>query len=128
MAETAALRRARLDAERQALRARVSELRRRLDEDRAALGEERERLVGPESWVANHPATVVASSAALGFAAGLAPAPKPTAAPVSAARKVTSKGASLGLNALKIEAGVIVRDVVDGMFGRSGHERQPESG
>lgn len=123
MAEAAPLRRARLDAERQALRARVVAFRRRLDEDRTALVDERERMIGPDSWLGNHPLATAAGSAAVGFAAGLAPTPRPDHIPVSAARKAYAKGASFGLNALKVEAGVIGRDIVSGMFGRGSSDK-----
>lgn len=119
MAEPAPLRRARVDAQRQALRARVVEFRRRLEDDGEELGKERERLIGPDSWVGNHPITTVAGLAVAGFVAGLAPAPSPVA-PATAAKKVAGKGASVGLNALRVEAGVILKDIVQGMVGGGG--------
>ncbi len=121
MAEAASLRWTRLDADRQRLRARVVDFRRRLDDDRQTLAEERERLVGPESWPANHPIATVAGAAAAGFIAGIAPAPRVDKVPVKAATTATSRGAALGLSAVKVEAGVIARDVVRAIFrGRDG--------
>lgn len=121
MAEPAPLRRARLDAERQALRARVIEFRRRIEDDTAGLERERERMLGEDSWVGQHPMTTVTGFAVAGFVAGLAPAPSPPVGlPASAARKAASKGASMGANALRVEAGVILGDVIKGVFGGKG--------
>lgn len=118
MADSTAVQKSKLDAERRALKARVSDFRGQIASDGEALLDEARRINSPESALGSHPKATVATSAAIGFVAGLAPAkvPKPhlsTPAPVS---KVAGKGASAGLGALKVEAGIVVRDLIDGMF------------
>ena len=129
MAEPTAVQKAKLDADRQALRARVANFRNQLAADGEALADEARHLNSPESALGEHPRATVATSAAIGFAAALAPSkvPRPhlgTPAPVA---KVAGKGASAGLELLKVEAGVVIRDLVDGMFdGGKDSRSQPE--
>jgi hypothetical protein len=40
---------------------------------------------------------------------------------------VAGKGASAGLDVLKVEAGVVIRDLVDGMFDGGKEKRQGDS-
>lgn len=117
MADTTTLQRAELDARRQALKARVSRFRTQLSEDREAVTEEARQLAGSESKLAEHPVALVATSAAVGFAAGVVKRPHiPTPDAGSPVKKVASKGAGAGANLLRVEAGVILKDFVDGLF------------
>lgn len=120
MGEATAVQKSRLDAERQALKARVAGFRRKVAEDKEQLGDEAQRLTGPESPIAEHPKASMATAAAAGFIASMIPAkvPKPDLAPPAAVKKVASKGANVGFDAMKVEAGVVLRDFVDGMFDR----------
>lgn len=120
MAEATAIQKSELDAERQALRARVSRLRRQIDHDREALKDEANRLVGSESPAAQHPKTLVAASAGVGLALGLAPTrvPKPSVPTPPGAGKVANKAKDVGLDALKVEAGMVLQDFVAGLFGK----------
>lgn len=125
MAEATVLQKSQLDAERQALRVRVRRFRERIEHDREALSDEASRLVGSESPMAQHPKTLVGVSAGVGLALGLAPAKVPVPdipAPAGLAGKATSAAA----DALKVEAGIVLKDVLDGMFGKPGHDARPE--
>ena len=117
MAKTAALQRAELDAHRQALRARVADARRKVAHDRSEVASEARRLAGSESPMAEHPKTTVAASAAAGFVAARVHVPRPHV-PTAPLGKVASKGAGVGANVLKVEAGVVLKDFVDGLFRR----------
>ena len=121
MGEATAVQKSRLDAERQALKARVAGFRRKMAEDKEQLGDEVQRLVGRESPMAEHPRATVAASAAAGFIASMAPlrVPKPHIAPPAPVKKAASKGAGVGLDAVKVEATMVLKDFVDGVFNRS---------
>ena len=125
MAETTAFQKSRLDAERQALRARVRRFRERIEHDREAIGDEASRLVGSESPMAQHPKTLVGVSAGIGVALGLAPTkvPKPD---IPAPAGLAGKATNAGLDALKVEAGVVLKDFLDGAFGKPATEAPPE--
>ncbi len=116
MAEATTVQKSRLDAERQALRARVRRFREQISRDREALGEEASRLVGAESPMARHPKTLVGVSAGVGLALGLAPTKVPVP-DVPAPPALAGKAATAGFDALKVEAGVVLRDILDGAFG-----------
>jgi ElaB/YqjD/DUF883 family membrane-anchored ribosome-binding protein len=66
VADSTAVQKSKLDADRQALRARVANFRRQISEDREALADETRKIVGPESPLAEHPKATVATSAAIG--------------------------------------------------------------
>ena len=117
MAEATTLQKSRLDAERQALRARVRRLREQIERDREAIGDEASRLVGSESPVAQHPKALVGVSAGVGLALGLAPAKVPTP-DLPSPPGLAGKATSAGFDALKVEAGVVLRDFLDGAFGK----------
>lgn len=120
MGDSTALQKAKLDADRQQVKARVSRLRTRLADDRDTLVEEGKELVRPASRLAaEHPVGLVGASAAAGFVAGLVPAPdlpKPDMAVPSPVKKVAGKGASVGADVLKVEAAVVMKDFVNGLF------------
>ena len=130
MAGTTTLRKQRLDAERQALKARVAQLRRRLEADRNQVQEEASRLVGRDSPLAEHPRELLAGSAAVGFLVGKTspPVPHPNLSPVVAAREVTGKGTETIVNALKVEAGLVIRDFVSGLLGADDEEPRTPDG
>jgi hypothetical protein len=129
VAETTAVQKSKLDAERQALRAQVANFRRQVAADGESLMDEARRFSGPESPLAEHPKATVAASAAVGFVAARAPAhvPKPHVPGPTPVKKVAGKGASAGLDVLKVEAGVAIRDLVDGMFDGGKEKRQGDS-
>lgn len=120
MAEATAIQKSELDAERQALRARVSRFRRQIEQDRDALKDEANRLVGSESPAAQHPKTLVAAGAGVGLALGLAPTkvPKPHVPKPPGAGMAANKAKDIGLDALKVEAGMVLQDFVAGIFGK----------
>ena len=115
MAETTAVRKQELDAERQAVKARVARLRRRLDDDSKAVKDEAARLTGKDSPLSEHPGVLVAGSAALGFLVGV----KSPGPPVSAraAAGAASKATGTATEALKFEAGLLIRDFISGAVG-----------
>ena len=61
----------------------------------------------------------MAGSAAVGFALGVAPMhiPHPDLAPPKAVTGAAGKAATAGIEALKLEAGMVVRDFVAGVLG-----------
>jgi hypothetical protein len=123
VAETTALRRRELDAERQAVKARVTKMRRRLADDRDSVRDEASRLVGPDSPMSEHPRLLVTGSAAAGFMLGKAGPglPHPPTFPVKAikgaAGKASGKAAGAVTDGLKVQAGVILKDFLSGVFG-----------
>lgn len=121
MAEATVLRRTQLDAEREAIKARIAQFRNRLTEDRSAVAEEARRLVGPQSSLAEHPGVLMAGSAAVGFGLGLAPAklPHPDLAPPAVLSDAAAKAAKGVLAGLKLELAVVARDFVAGVVGAS---------
>jgi hypothetical protein len=99
--------------------------------DGEALVDEVRRFNSPESPLGQHPKATVATSAAVGFVAALAPAkvPKPHMPSPAPVKKVASKGASAGLDVLKVEAGIVIRDLVNGVFdGDKAKPRQEPTG
>jgi hypothetical protein len=129
VAETTAVQKSRLDAERKALKFQVSNFRQQLAADGEALVDEARRLNSPESALGEHPKATVATSAAIGFVAARTPAhiPKPHLPGTEPVKKVAGKGASAGFDVLKVEAGLVIRDLVDGMFDAGKEKRQTDS-
>lgn len=126
MAEATALQKSQLDAERQALRARVRRFRDQIDRDREALSDEASRLAGPRSPMAQHPKALVGVSAGVGLALGLAPSKVPTP-DLPSPPGLAGKATSAGFDALKVEAGVVLKDFLDGAFGKPADtSRTPE--
>ena len=115
MAETTAVRKQELDAERQAVKARFTRLRRRLDDDSEAVKEEAARLTGEDSPLSAHPRALVAGSAALGFLVGVKSPGPPVSARTAAGAANKATGAVTG--ALKFEAGLLMRDFISGAVG-----------
>lgn len=126
MAEATTFQKSELDAERQALRARVRRLREQVGRDREAIGEEASRMVGSESPMARHPKTLVGVSAGIGVALGLAPVKMPSVPDISVPAGAAGKATSIGLDTLKVEAGMVLKDVLDGMFGKPSADASPE--
>jgi hypothetical protein len=128
VADGTTLQKAELDARRQALRARVSRFRSQLEEDRDALIEESRQLAGRKSKLSEHAGAVVATSATVGFLAGLAPRPHvPTPDVPLPARRIAGKGAAAGGSVLKAEALVVAKDFLDGLFDRHEERRGGDS-
>ena len=116
MGEATALRKQQLDADRQAVKARVVRTRRRLAEDGDALKDEVGRLVGAESPMADHPRAVVAGSAAVGFVLGKTGAAAPSVDPGPGVRSAAKKGAGAVTDLLKVEAVRVAKDFLSGAF------------
>lgn len=119
MADSAAIQRARLDAQRLAFRRRVAEFRNHVDADRGRLEHDARYLLGDESPMAEHPRVTVAASFGAGFVAAMLPAHLPhPELPLGPAKAIASKGAGAGVDVLKVEAGVVLRDFIDAAFSR----------
>lgn len=114
MADGTVVQQSELDAKRQQLRANVGRFRRQLSSDGETLRDEARSAVGSESPLAEHPALLLAGSAALGFALSKTPVPVPNPLPV--AKAAGAKATHTALDGLKAEAALVAGDFIGALF------------
>lgn len=117
MAETTVLRRTELDAERQALKARIVRFRRHVS---TAKDDLQSASTSMETTLGEHPRALVGGSAAVGFVIGLLPnsLPHPDLEPVGVLKGAVAGLATTGVDGLTSEIGMVARDFLAGVVGK----------